>query len=184
MIARTGTTLHVVEREPEMLPFVVPLLRRWMQLEFDPVQCRRALEEMIRDPDSGADERLLRPHAVTDGGLVATDALLYPRAERAMRVRVLDRVETPRQLTVRFDDSAVDDVASVLRWLTGTAETPPDLSWLPRSIHDELTSPTPSEETGFPRIDEPGIYRREHGSVVIRSTTTTLMLDPVAYWMP
>ena len=184
MIARTGTTLHVVEREPEMLPFVVPLLRRWMQLGFDPVQCRRALEEVIRDPDSGANESLLSPHAVTDGGLVATDALLYPQAERALRFRILDRVETPRQLTVRFDDSAADEVASLLRWLTGAAEAAPELSWLPVSIHDELANPTPSAVMGFPRIDEPGIYRREHGCVIIRSSTTSLMLDPVAYWMP
>jgi Beta-lactamase superfamily domain len=184
MIAATGATLHIVEREPEMLPFVVPLLRRWMQLEFDPSNCRKALEDVIRDPRSGADESILDPAAVSDGGVVATDALLYPKAQRALRFRIFDDDGPPRQATAPFDETAADEVGSLLRWLTGASERSHDLSWLPDHILADLVRPSHEASIGFPRIDEPGIYRREHGCVVIRSTTTTLMLDPVAFWMP
>ena len=42
----------------------------------------------------------------------------------------------------------------------------------------------PDSAPAFSRIDEPGIYRREHGSIVIRSATTSVLLDPVTHWMP
>ena len=35
---------------------------------------------------------------------------------------------------------------------------------------------------GFPRIEAPGIYRREHASLVIRSRTTSIVADPVCLW--
>src|SRR5262249_17454335 len=71
-----------------------------------------------------------------------------------------------------------------LRSLTGGTDAATDLSWLPARIRTELTRPEPSPPPEFPRIEEPGIYRREHGCVIIRSRTTAIMLDPVAFWMP
>ena len=182
MIVRRGITLHVVERETETLPFVGSLLRRWMELGFEPAGCRRALEDILREPGSGASESLLNPRAVTDGGLFATDELLYPPAELALRIRAFD---APNCLVrARLDESSVGEVAALLRWLTGSAEAVPDTSWLPERVLAELARPEPDPPPEFPRIEEPGIYRREHGCVVIRSHTTALMLDPVAFWMP
>jgi L-ascorbate metabolism protein UlaG (beta-lactamase superfamily) len=34
----------------------------------------------------------------------------------------------------------------------------------------------------FPRVDAPGIYRREHASLIIRSRTTSIIVDPVCLW--
>ncbi|HEX7956171.1 MAG TPA: MBL fold metallo-hydrolase [Pyrinomonadaceae bacterium] len=182
MIVRRGITLHVVERETETLPFVGSLLRRWMELGFEPRACRRALEEVIREPASGASESLLDPRAVTDGGLVATDALLYPPSELALSIRFFDA--RPWSVKAGFDESSAGEVAALLRRLTGDADAVADPSWLPARALAELTRPEPDAPPEFPRIEEPGIYRREHGCVVIRSRTTALMLDPVAFWMP
>jgi hypothetical protein len=184
MIVRRGITLHVVEREQERLPFVDSLLRRWMELGFQPVACRQAVEDVLRDPRSGASETLLRPRAVTDGGLVATEALLYPASEPALRVQVFDGDEPLRTVRARFDEGSAGEVAALLWWVTGRADTVTGPTWLPEWILTELTRPEVFPAPEFPRIEEPGIYRREHACAVIRSRTTTIMLDPVAYWMP
>jgi hypothetical protein len=185
-MVRRGITLHVVEREPEMLPFVVPLLQRWMALGFDPAACRRGVEQVLCDPGSGASESLLDPRAVTDGGMVATEALLYPRAARALRVQgVLDGGQ-PWRAMGRFDDSSAREVAAFLRWLMadGCDRALAPAHGLSGKVLEELLRTDPSPMPAFARVDEPGIYRREHGCVVIRSRTTAVMLDPVCYWIP
>jgi L-ascorbate metabolism protein UlaG (beta-lactamase superfamily) len=184
MVVRRGITVHVVEREPELLPFVRLLLQRWMRLEFDPGPCRRALEEVLRDAASGASESLLTPSAVTDGGLVATEALLYPAANLALRLQGHDADRPPWSMTLRFDKRSAGEIAQFLRQITRAAGAECDLSWLPPRVQAELQRPEPAPSGEFPPIEEPGIYRREHGCVVIRSRTTAVMLDPVAFWMP
>ena len=173
----------MVQREPETLPFVRALLQRWMELEFDPVSCRRAVEDAIRDRASGASEWLLNPRAVTDGGLVATDALLFPNAELALRMQNVDSGAPHWPVRVRFDADAAGIVAALLRALTRGEELS-DASCLPEPIVAELRRPESTVVPEFPRIGEPGIYRREHACAVVRSRTTAVMLDPVAFWMP
>src|SRR5205823_1470814 len=126
MIVRRGITLHVVERETEMLPFVPSLLRRWMELGFEPLGCRRALENILREPGSGASESLLNPRAVTDGDLVATDALLYPPADLTLLIQSFD---PPSQVKARIDKSSATEVALFLRGLTSSVDDMTDPSW-------------------------------------------------------
>jgi hypothetical protein len=180
MVIRRGITLHVVERELETLPFVCSLLIRWMDLGFEPVASRQALEHILCEDTSL--EGLLSPSAVTDGGGFATNTLLYPNADLALRIQIFDGNTPYRSVKVRFDKSEASEVASFFRCLTGSMEL--DSSWLPQEICNELTRPEPSALPEFLRIEEPGIYRREHGCVVIRSHTSAVMLDPVAFWMP
>ncbi|MGW4201961.1 MBL fold metallo-hydrolase [Streptomyces sp. NPDC004726] len=184
MIVPRGTTLHIIEREPERLPFVGPLLQQWMALEFDPRKCRRAVEDLLGDPSFSVDESLLDARAVTDGGLVATHALLHPEADYALRVQSFGEGGRMRQGTVRFGGSDAVEVASLLRSLTGATETEPELSWLPPDLLPRPASRDSAPASGFPPIERPGIHRREHGCVVIRSATTSVMLDPVSFWMP
>lgn len=167
--------LHVVEREPETLPFVGELLTRWMRLGFAPRPCRRTLEDLFRDPRSGATEALLDPAAVTRGGVFAREALLHPAADWSLRI-VRRRPDAPLRATLPFDPSAPAEIVSLLRALT-TGEGDPG------AFGGLMTAPD-EDAPRFPRIDAPGIHRREHGSIAIRSRTTTLLLDPVAYWGP
>jgi L-ascorbate metabolism protein UlaG (beta-lactamase superfamily) len=169
-------SVHVVEREPERLPFVAPLLQRWMELAFAPGPCREALERLMAEPRSGASEALLDARAVTEGGVVARPALLYPAASWSLRFL---GGEPPWRAGVAFDEDAAPAVAALLRGgLSEAART----EWLPAAVRRRLAArPTTSQ---FPGPDQPGLYRREHGCAVIRSRTTTIVLDPVAYWMP
>lgn len=184
MVVRRGVTLHVVEREPEMLPFVPTLLREWMSCEFEPLACRRALDRVLGDPGSGASEAMLNRDAVTDGGLVATDSLLYPPADRALRLQVFDDSGSSRSVTARFDESSAPEVGRILREMTRNPEGSAQPTGLPERMAIALAPVEHDAAPDFQRIDEPGIYRREHGSIVIRSDTTSIMLDPVAFWMP
>jgi hypothetical protein len=190
MAVRRGIALHVVEREAERLPFVTALLDRWMALRFDPAACRRAVEETIRDPRSGASEALLEARAVTDGGVVATEALLYPPAARALRAIEFDGTRVRgRRASVRFDEAAAPDVAAFVRSLVApTSGEPRGVATphgpFPPHVVEELLRPDPSPAPDYMPVTEPGIYRREHGCVVVRSRTASVMLDPVAYWMP
>gem|GEM_PF-1618443 len=42
--------------------------------------------------------------------------------------------------------------------------------------------PMDANEARWPEIDAPGVYRREHASIVVRSRTTTLLFDPICLW--
>ena len=97
MAVRPGVTLHVVEREPEMLPFVATLLRQWIGCGFEATACRRALDRVLDDPGSGASEALLNRDAIAGGGLIATDDLLYPFADPALRDLVPALTGHPRR---------------------------------------------------------------------------------------
>ena len=187
MAVRRGITVHVVEREPEMLRFVRPLLERWIALGFEPEACRRAAEELMRDPQSGADESLLDAAAITRGGMVAKPALLYPPADFALRIRGFEPGSAGWTTRLRFDEDSAVDVAAFLRRLTRHGEVPSDadLDPLPERVRAHWLRPDGVAETPeFPEVNAPGLYRREHGCVILRSRTTTLMLDPVNHWMP
>jgi hypothetical protein len=184
MVVRRGVTLHVVEREPEMLPFVATLLSEWIGCGFEAAACRRALDRVLADPGSGASESLLNRDAIAGGGLVATDGLLYPVADRALRMQVFDDSGPPKSITARFDSSSAPEVSRIVRDITRNPERAVQLTGLPERMAAALGPCESYSAPGFVRIDEPGIYRREHGSIVIRSATTSVMLDPVAHWMP
>jgi len=187
MAVRRGITLHVVEREPETLPFVQSMLQRWIDLGFEPAACRSAAEALMRDPHSGADETLLDAVAIVDGGMVARPALLFPEADYALRIRGFEPGGQGWATRLRFADDSAAEVSAFLRRVTrpGAALSDADLYLLPEHARvrwlrqdDEAAAPE------FRPVDEPGLYRREHGCVVLRSRTTTLMLDPVNHWMP
>lgn len=184
MVVGRAVTLHVVEREPEMLPFVGTLLRDWIGGGFEAVACQRALDRVLADPRSGASESLLVRGAIVDGGLIATDGLLHPVADCALRMQVYDDGGPSTTVTARFDTSSAPEVGRLLRGITRNPDEAFRLTGLPDRMASALAPVARCTTPGFPRIDEPGIYRREHGSIVIRSATTSVILDPVAHWMP
>jgi Beta-lactamase superfamily domain len=187
MAIRRGITLQVVEREPELLPFVQLLLKRWMEVGFEPGASRRALDALMRDPKSGAREHLLDAAAINDGGMVARPALLFPETAYALRFRGFGSAGAAWDARVSFTEESAADVGTLLRDLTRHSETLADsiLDPLPDRVRKELLrADQDAAVPAFPSVDEPGLYRREHGCVVLRSRTTTLMLDPVSHWMP
>jgi hypothetical protein len=118
-----------------------------MELGFEPVACRNAVENILREPGSGASESLLSPRAVTDGGLVATQALLYPPAEPVLRIQAFDASGPPWPVKIRFDKSSAGEIAALVQWLTGRVDAAAAPFWLPERIVTELARPEPSPQT-------------------------------------
>jgi len=196
--APPGITIHVVEREPESLPFVVPLLGRFMQVGFDPRRCQAGLDQLRRDPAARASEELISRRAIAEGDVIATPALLYPRPAWSLRI-VGHRGwagRPPFRAAVGFDESSAPAIAEAVRAIVAGADRDAlriAAPWLGERVLSALSGgasgggASPSEQPDrpdFPGIRAPGIYRREHGCAVVRSGTTTLILDPVAFWMP
>lgn len=165
-----------------MLPFVPVLLNSWIACGFEAKASRRALERVLRDPTSGASESLLNRDALSDGGLVARQDLLHPVADRSLRIQVFEDGRLAQSLNSRFTESTAAEVGRILRAATGTVAAR-EQAGLPQRVTAAL-APAVESQRRFPRITEPGIYRREHSSIVIRSETTSVMLDPVMHWMP
>ncbi len=187
MAVRPGITLHVIEREPDTRPFVTTLLRQWIAHGFEPRHCRDDVHAVLADPVSGADESLLDHAAVEHGGLVARPSLLFPPADYALHIRGFEDDGPGWATRLRFERDGAGEVAGLLRALTrGDDEATHDaLARLPPGVRARWPGPAaPVAGPGFPAIAAPGLYRREHGCVVVRSRTTTIMLDPVSHWMP
>lgn len=123
----------------------------------------------------GASEGLLLPSAITNGGPIATHALLFPRSER--RLRATHFVGEERSAVERpINDAELPELGESLRGERPSA-FPLPASLRGESLHGEDSDP-------YGSIDGPGLYRREHGCVVVRSATTTIMMDPVSGWVP
>ena len=194
MILPRGIGIDVLSSRPAVSHrTTIALLSQWMMAEFEPRKCREILEAMLADGAKwGIDEGLLRPGAIEEGGLVATDALLYPKLAPLVRIGRLEEVPTGLQVNyawledVDFAAEESETIAEALRLLTRTDDLAaframgPVLGFeLARELK-RPAAPTPSPQ--WPVVDRPGIYRREHGSAIIRSRTTSILLDPLGFW--
>ncbi|WP_428262821.1 MBL fold metallo-hydrolase [Haliangium sp.] len=152
------------------------LLARFREVEFAPAACRAVVEEVLAqtpalaaifDPDAiGRGELGIRPEVRTpalDGWRIA-----FQRGEIGFAITIghedLEGIADLIRLGVQGDD--VDEFRyfaealgeDTLRFIIGEDEPPP-----PR----------------WPDAGRPGVHRREHASVLIRSRTTTVLVDPI-----
>jgi L-ascorbate metabolism protein UlaG (beta-lactamase superfamily) len=159
---------------PRHIPFQ-QILDDFLRAELAPAPCRARLEALLaRHPPL---EAFLDPAAITRGEVVLRDPALFPPLEgwglgfaeldQMVGFQIddeLDRVGMLLHLGARSDDlSAFREVAEVLGEETLAFLTRPGAIRPPR----------------WPRADGPGIYRREHASLLVRSETTSILLDPI-----
>src|SRR5262249_42714389 len=116
------------------------------------------------------------------GGLVATDRLLHPAATHWSLVFVGFEGRTMTwSRSRRVAEAEVAGAARFLRLGMQSAE--------PAQVREAggfLGAAILDKSEGLPRqarrrwqpADRPGIYRREHASVLVRSQTTSVLLDP------
>jgi hypothetical protein len=164
--------------------FLLALQKRWAEARFEPSACRAALERMLAE--SRVDERQFIPSAIERGGYFVTEELLFsagpPSQDWAFSVANDDQ-----ELSLELSEADVPVVASLLR----DAARSTDGRRL-REAWEPIMGAEPMEVLCAPRprrvdspcwqpVDEPGIYRREHACLVLRSRTTTLVLDPQAW---
>lgn len=160
------------------------ILQAWLAARFDPAACRRALEEIIgsrRLPPS-----LFVPSAIERGGMVATEELLTRSYEEANRfgfvvmrgserayLRILPREEVPSLGELLRAATQGDDAAEVRRRFAGHADDAL-LDVLCARTKVPAVAPLP-----WPEARVPGIYRREHASLLVRSRETSVLFDPL-----
>lgn len=154
------------------VPFSDVLLKL-LQSEFEPSRVRAALE--------AANQKLpvpmLRPQAVEDGGYLVEEPVLTPR--KATWWFVLQ--DEQERLTTDLEPESVPVVADFLR-LAAHAQDEKEVraawpfdgeEWLDRLF-------TRRPDARWPLPQGPGIYRLEHATLLIRSRTTGILLDPIS----
>jgi L-ascorbate metabolism protein UlaG (beta-lactamase superfamily) len=116
-----------------------------------------------------------------DGGPLLVPELLFPAAAAAVELSLALAGQPEIRLVAR-SEPAVRKLASILRQLTGAAAQ--DFADCLGALAPELAAALPPEDVGsapewqaFPGC---GVQRREHASLLIRSRTTALLVDPIA----
>lgn len=154
------------------VPFA-ELLQGMRQAGFEPGACRALLERVQERLKVSA----LRPQGVEDGGLLVREEVLFPPVHTwwAVFQGREDRSSS------RLPEEAVQAVADFLRLATHSEDLQAVRGAWPFESEQELARlvvpATPGAQWPEPR--GPGVYRREHASVLIRSRTTGLLADPI-----
>lgn len=162
-----------VARRVGSLPFG-ELLRDMLQAGLAPQATRAALERV----NARLEVPLLRPQGVEDGGFLVEEQVLFPQ-EFTWWVLFQDSRE---RLTTSLAPEDVPAVAHLLRVASHAQDLGQiraawpfeETAWVER-----LVAPAPSGPS-WPEPQGPGIYRREHASLLVRSRTSGLLLDPIA----
>jgi L-ascorbate metabolism protein UlaG (beta-lactamase superfamily) len=183
----SATTTVVLRPANPPVPFEI-LLSEWGRAGFEPGACRRVLERLVEQRN--IPREMFCPEAIEQGGRPATDALLFDffTPSRDWICTIRGAHPTARRMGVRIPVSAVSVVARMLREIGPSRDRDAlraaavKAGVYPRLVDalcacvEESSAPAPYGT--WRRVDAPGIYRREHASVVIRSHTTTLVVDP------
>lgn len=172
MVLPPDLLVDLVNLPEQGVPFD-ELLHGLMASEFAPDAVRRMLEQTNAELKAP----LLRPRGVEDGGFLVEEPLLFPEPG-PWWVVFQQAMERSRSA---LPEEAVPVVADFLRRLCRSEDAGQvreawpfdDTEWLER-----LTQGGPPTAR-WPEPDGPGIYRREHACLLIRSRTTSILVDPI-----
>jgi L-ascorbate metabolism protein UlaG (beta-lactamase superfamily) len=163
------------------IPFAT-LLYEWKRRDFAPAPCREALLRIIERyhvPDHAFD-----PDAVVEGRHVASLRLLYPEVpDWRLLVEDVSRKDAFRA-GFDFEVSGAQAVAEYLLDLIerdGPSDDPDDpLGPEAQAVLFHAPGQPPASPPRWPESRRPGIYRREHASLLVRSETTAVLVDPIS----
>ncbi len=157
------------------LPFSA-LLARFVHGAFEPAACRTALEQLVAERE--LDPALFDPGAFMHGGVIVTDPVLHPVLS-GWRLIFRDRDHA-----VAFEvDEDLDAIGELIRLGARSDDRDAFASFAEQLGEDTvqfLTRPGPPAPARWPDATRPGIYRREHASLLVRSETTAVLIDPIA----
>ena len=176
MILPRDLTLTLSAHDLSQLFPLKAILYRFLEAEMEPGACRAALEDTIEG--FGLDSSLFTPAEISSGGMFATERLLYP-ASQGWKLNVMGSETGPH--TVPVDATQLGLLGDALRSAGEQADVAAFRERCAFLGHEVLDLLTP-REVGTPRwpvVDGPGIYRREHASLLIASETTRLLVDPI-----
>lgn len=158
------------------------ILNRFVAARFEPRACQAALAEILAQHELPAEYFDLA--AFDSGGLVATEALLLSAFAPPATWRLQLLRDGRRLASWGLPPEQLGAVAQLVRGLATT----PDLAALSAGYAETLGAdiaavlallPPSVAPSDWPEPSAPGIYRREHASVLIRSRQATLLFDPL-----
>jgi L-ascorbate metabolism protein UlaG (beta-lactamase superfamily) len=183
----SGSSAVLLKPTLPSIPFG-PLLQQWIEARFEPAECQRRLQALLEAKKLPA--QFFRPEEISKGGMPATDALLFNAFNAPADWTFYAQVRRGQEVLrsgVRLPEASVPWAAQLIR----SAITTQDANGVKDAASAHLpgrfaqifgTCLEPAEDEAsygaWLPVDAPGIYRREHASLIIRSRTTTLLLDP------
>ena len=182
-IVITSRTVGIfLERERPALPFR-EILQRWLAAGLEPDACRAVLDDVVRT--HGLDPGLFDLSGFASGGMVATDALLFGVYDRPSDYVLTVRRTGHPDCAMGVARGELPAMFAALR-AAATGDDPDDFraehgSRFTVEVLDALTAGPPARD--LPRWDAaeaPGIYRREHASLLLRSRQAAVVVDPLA----
>jgi L-ascorbate metabolism protein UlaG (beta-lactamase superfamily) len=175
-----GCTISLEPRNPRVS--FRELLAAWHRVGFRPAACSKVLQAAI-DRDASLSE-FLNPAEIGHGAVVATDKLLYGcwSESRPWSCRIYG---VANAVSLSLDHEEVETMSQIIR----AAADATDIGDLGDRLGEMVTGDSMSEiiqlltspaqvADKWPAVSAPGIYRREHASLVIRSSNTTVLVDP------
>ena len=168
-----------LQRDIEWFPHA-ELLHAFRGAAFEPDRCRALLDAACAQ---GLARELFSPTAFEDDGRIVSDRVIYPGAgDFALQFFARTAAGAPLVLPIPL---GADDIAPAVDMLRLGFRSPSiehfraEYADLGDRFLDRITAgePVPRRCWAAPRA--PGIYRREHATLVIRSETTTIEIDPL-----
>jgi L-ascorbate metabolism protein UlaG (beta-lactamase superfamily) len=167
------------------LPFEA-ILQAWMRADFEPTACSKILSSFVAQ--AGIDPALVDVDAVHRGGVVLTPTALFGDAP-ASRWLLVRRFTEGRERLPSFGyvaDLEPDEVEAAADFIRDGATATDDGAFWSAQAHlgddfvSRLAGPPAAGAPRWPTPDRPGIYRREHASLLIRSRHASVLLDPLS----
>jgi L-ascorbate metabolism protein UlaG (beta-lactamase superfamily) len=137
----------------------------------------RATRELLERANEQLPTPVLRAKGVEDGGHLVEERVLFPETSTWWVVFQ----DGEARLSSSLPEEAVHPVADFFRVATHARELRQVREAWPfdeEAWMDQLVVPSPSRPRWL-EPEGPGIYRREHASLLIRSRTTGLLVDPI-----
>lgn len=155
------------------------LLGHGLRCGFELTPYQAVITEMVK---RGELQRAhLRSLELSEEQLLLSEEVYFPRQAgwNLTLAREIGRVEA----SIELDTDDVSTIAEMLRLAACSSNIDEFRDYaadLGEELLDVLLRPSMSSRPRWRRAKPPGIYRREHASLLIRSATTSILFDPVS----
>jgi len=175
MLLSRDAFVDIFPSAPQLTMPVHELIQRFVQLGLDPSKCRAFVEQLVKAGRLRADDFHL--DAFDDGGLVLSEqALYFDVGEWTFTAGTSEGF-----VSSRLEPDQLEAAADIVR-IAAHGDDLDELREACDFLDDDVFARMTRKDEGAPRwplADRPGIYRREHASLLVRSRTSAVLLDPL-----
>jgi hypothetical protein len=160
-----------------------PILEGLMARAFEPDACRAWLESVLAErPEL---EGLLLPHGVESGGALVGEPLLFPQPATSWLLSFASRDgDATTGVEVEVEAEGLAALGPFFRAAAGGVERATFLETYGEGFDGELagllrSAGDPGARAALPS-DAPGLVRREHACLEVRTRTASIVIDPLS----